>query len=119
MIKSLKQRLALLLILPVAVLLFLAGFSGFIYVRKVLLDEWREAAILQLERAAHQRDMRLSRPIEWIKMFHETSETRGGPATQELILTQLKNLEGITNVNLKWTDNHREPAHMLMPEHHM
>jgi adenylate cyclase len=119
MIKSLKQRLALLLILPVAVLLFLAGFSGFIYVRKVLLDEWREAAILQLERAAHQIDMRLSRPIEWIKMFHETSETRGGPATQELILTQLKNLEGITNVNLKWTDNHREPAHMLMPEHHM
>ena len=119
MIKSLKQRLALLLILPVAVLLFLAGFSGFIYVRKVLLNEWREAAILQLERAAHQIDMRLSRPIEWIKMFHETSETHSGPATQELILTQLKNLEGITNVNLKWMNNHREPAHMVMPKHPM
>jgi len=119
MIKSLKQRLALLLILPVAVLLFLAGFSGFIYVRKVMLDEWREAAILQLERAAHQIDMRLSRPIEWIKMFHETSETHGGSATQELILTQLKNLEGVTNVNLKWMDNHPEPAHMVMPKHPM
>jgi class 3 adenylate cyclase len=119
MIKSLKQRLALLLILPVAVLLFLAGFSGFIYIKKVMLDEWREAAILQLERSAHQIDMRLSRPIEWIKMFHETSETIGGPATQELILTQLKNLEGVTNVNLKWMDNHREPAHMVMPEHPM
>ena len=119
MIKSLKQRLALLLILPVATLLCLAGFSGFIYVRKVLIDEWQETAILQLERAAHQIDMRLSRPIEWIKMFHETSETRGGPATQELILTQLKNLEGVTNVNLKWMDNHPGPAHMVMPEHPM
>jgi len=119
MIKSLKQRLALLLILPVAVLLFLAGFSGFIYVRKVLLNEWRQAAILQLERAAHQMDMRISRPIEWIKMFHETAENLDGPATQKLILTQLKNLEGVTNVNLKWTDNHPEPAHMVMPEHPM
>jgi len=119
MIKSLKQRLALLLILPVAMLLCLAGFSGFIYVRKVLLNEWRQAAILRLERAAHQMDMRISRPIEWIKMFHETAENLDGPATQELILTQLKNLEGVTNVNLKWTGNHPEPAHMVMPEHPM
>ncbi len=117
MIKSLKQKLSLLLILPVALLLFLAGVSGFIYVRNVLLDEWQKAAILKLERAAHHMDMRLSRPMEWIKMFHETAESRGGPATQELILTRLKNLEGITNVNLKWTDKHSEPSHMIMQKH--
>lgn len=119
MIKSLKQRLALLLILPVALLLFLTGFAGFIYVREVLLDEWREAAILKLERAAHQMDMRLSRSIDWIKMFHETSENRGGPATQELIITQLQNLEGVTNVDLKWMDNRKEPAHEAMHEFQM
>jgi hypothetical protein len=39
MIKSVKQKLSLLLILPVALLLFLAGVSGFIYVRNVLLDD--------------------------------------------------------------------------------
>jgi hypothetical protein len=114
MIKSLKQKLSLLLILPVALLLFLGGVSGFIYARNLLLDEWQEAAILKLERAAHHMDMQLGRPIEWIKMFHETAENRGGPATQELILTRLRNLEGVTNVNLKWTDNHSEPAHMMM-----
>jgi adenylate cyclase len=117
MIKSLKQKLSLLLILPVALLLFLAGFSGFIYARNVLLDEWQKAAILKLERAAHYMDMELSRPMEWIKMFHETAESRGGPATQELILTRLRNLEGVTNVNLKWTDNHSNPAHMIMQQH--
>jgi len=117
MIKSLKQKLSLLLILPVALLLFLAGVSGFIYVRNVLLDEWQKAAILKLERAAHYMDMGLSRPMEWIKMFHETAESRGGPATQELILTRLRNLEGVTNVNLKWTDNHSEPSHMIMQKH--
>ena len=116
MIKSLKQKLSLLLILPVALLLFLAGVSGFIYARNVLLDEWRESAILKLERAAHYMDMRLSRPMEWIKMFHETAESRGGSVTQELILTRLQNLEGVTNVNLKWT-NHSEPAHMVIQNH--
>ena len=117
MIKSLKQKLSLLLILPVALLLFLAGVSGFIYARNVLLDEWQKAAILKLERAAHHMDMRLSRPMEWIKMFHETSESRGGPETQELILTRLRNIEGVTNVNLKWTDHHSEPAHVMMRQH--
>jgi class 3 adenylate cyclase len=119
MIKSLKQKLSLLLILPVALLLFFAGFSGFIYVRKVLIDEWQEAAILKLERAAHYLDMRLGRPIEWIELFHDTAESRGGPGTQELILTRLQNMEGVINVNLKWTDNHSESAHMVMQEHHM
>lgn len=119
MIKSLKQKLSLLLILPVALLLFLTGVSGFIYARNVLLDEWQKAAILKLERAAHYMDMRLSRPMEWIKMFHETAESRGGPATQELILTQIQNLRGVTNVNLKWTDNHLGPSNRAMQNHHV
>ena len=119
MIKSLKQKLSLLLILPVALLLFFTGVSGFLYVRNVLLVEWQETAILKLERAAHHMDMRLGRSIEWIKLFHETAESRSGPATQGLILTRLRKLEGVTNVNLKWTDNHSEPSHIVMQKHHM
>jgi adenylate cyclase len=63
-IKSLNQRLALFLLLPVALLLFLTGFVGFIFARNVLLDDWKEASVLKLQRAAHFIDMRLSRPIE-------------------------------------------------------
>jgi len=43
MIKSLKQRLLFLLILPEALLLVFTGLTGFIYVRfrNALLEEWR------------------------------------------------------------------------------
>ena len=82
MIKSLQQRLTLLLLLPVALFLFLTGLFGFIYARGTLLDEWRETAILKLQRAAHHIDMRLSRPIHRIEMFHETAGGHGGHTVQ-------------------------------------
>jgi len=115
MIKSLKQRLAFFLILPVAILLFLMGLFGFIYAKEIMLDEWREAAILKLQRAAHHVDMRLSLPIELIKGFHETADSRGGYAVQEWILKQLKDLEGVTKVNLQWANDRLE--HMPAPGH--
>ena len=83
MFKTLKQRLALFLILPVAFFLFLTGLFGFLYARGIMLDEWREAAILKMQRAAHHIDMRLNRPIEWINMFHKTSGYGGDFAIQD------------------------------------
>jgi len=115
MIKSLQQRLTLLLLLPVALLLFLAGFFGFVYAKGTMLDEWREAAILKLERAAHHVDMRLTKPIDWIERFHKTADSRGGYAVQEWILKQLKDLEGVTKVNLQWAND--RPEHMPVPDH--
>ncbi len=115
MITSLKQRLAFFLIFPVALLLFLMGLFGFIYAKEIMLDEWREAAILKLQRAAHHVDMRLSLPIELIKGFHETSDSRGGYAVQEWILKQLKELEGVTKVDLQWANDRRES--MPVPGH--
>ena len=63
-IKSLQQRLMLFLFLPVAALLIGMGMIGFVYARNSLLKEWREAAVLKLQRAAHEVDMRLSRPLK-------------------------------------------------------
>ncbi|MEW6664465.1 MAG: adenylate/guanylate cyclase domain-containing protein [Thermodesulfobacteriota bacterium] len=102
MIKTLGQRLVAFLLIPVASLLFLAGFLGFLYARSVMLREWREAAVLKLERAAHHLDMRLSRPVEWIHMFHKTAEDQGGPIVQDWVLDQLRILEGVTRVDLQW-----------------
>jgi adenylate cyclase len=101
-IKSLKQRLVLLVLLPVALLLLVAGFFGFRYARQSLLDEWQEAAILKLQRAAHYIDMRLGRPISWIEMFYKTAGSRGEFATQEWVLRQIKGSEGVTDVSLRW-----------------
>jgi adenylate cyclase len=113
MIKSLRQRLILFLLLPVATLLFIMGFVGFIFARATMLDEWREAAILKLQRAAHHMDMRLSRPIEWMEMFHKTGHYQGDFTIQQWILDQLKDLEGVTKVDLQWVDNRPEPMTMM------
>ena len=113
MIKSLRQRLILFLLLPVALLLFIMGYVGFIFARATMLDEWREAAILKLQRAAHHMDMRLSRPIEWMEMFHKTGHYQGDFTIQQWILDQLKDLEGVTKVDLQWVDNRPEPMTMM------
>jgi adenylate cyclase len=102
MIKSLNQRLVVFLLLPVACLLFLTGFLGFLYARSIMIVEWREAAVLKLQRAAHHLDMRLSRPIQWIHMFHKTAEGQGGAIVQKWILEQLRSSEGVTGVDLQW-----------------
>ena len=118
-VKSLQQRLILFLLLPVACLLFLVGLLGFIYARQVMLNQWREGAVLKLQRAAHYIDMRLGRPIEWIEMFHKTGGQRGEYALQNWILGQLEELEGVTEVHLRWVDQEPERRMMrMMPGMH-
>jgi class 3 adenylate cyclase len=103
-VKSLQQRLIFFLLLPVACLLVLVGLWGFIYARQVMLNQWREAAVGKLRWAAHNIDMRLKRPIEWIEMFHKTGGNRAEYALQNWILDQLHELDGVTKVQLRWLD---------------
>ncbi len=111
-VKSLWQRLIFFLLLPVACLLFLIGLLGFIYARQVMLNQWTEAAVLKLQRAAHNMDMRLGRAIEWIEMFHKTGGERGEYALQNWTLSQLRELEGVTKVHLQWLN--QEPERGMM-----
>jgi len=104
-IKTLGQRITLLLLLPVAVLISVTGVFGFLYARHSLLNEWQEAAILKLQWAAHHIDMRLDRPIQWMEMFHQTGGAMGTYAIQQWIFGQLKGMEGVTDVRLQWMDN--------------
>ncbi|MCF8037483.1 MAG: HAMP domain-containing protein [Desulfobacteraceae bacterium] len=110
MINSMKKRLAVFLIIPVALLLAAAGTAGFIYARSMLLDQWQQGAILKLERAAHYMDMRLGRPIDWIQMFHATGSTSDAPAAREFIINRIKGLDGVAAVDLQWADNLRHPG---------
>ncbi|MGD8530253.1 MAG: SpoIIE family protein phosphatase [Syntrophobacterales bacterium] len=99
-IKSLQQRLMLFLFLPVAALLIGMGVIGFVYARNSLLTQWREAAVLKLQRAAHDVDMRLRRPLELLEMYNRTGGEHFDEHTQEWILEQLRQLEGVERVNL-------------------
>jgi len=113
MIRSLQERLALFLLLPAALLLFAVGFLGFLYARGIMLNQWREAAILRLERAAHHIDMRLTQPMMRIKMFQQAADQQEMSNVQEWIIDRLRELDGVSRVNLEWLAE--EPLEMRMP----
>jgi len=105
-----------MILLPVGLLLFLVGVFGFIYMRGTLFEEWQDASIVKLQRAAHQIDMRLGQVTHWIQMFHKTADTLGGPLVQTWIVQQLRDMKGVTHAELKWKDNDGSQA-TGMPMH--
>ncbi|MCG6915922.1 MAG: SpoIIE family protein phosphatase [Deltaproteobacteria bacterium] len=118
-IKSLQQRLMLFLFLPVAALLIGMGAIGFVYAKNSLLTQWREAAVLKLQRAAHDVDMRLSRPLKWLEMYNDTGGEHFDEHTQEWILEQLRQQEGVVRVELERIDDEGpEPMLHMHMQHH-
>ena len=103
-IESLRQRIGLLVLMPVGVLLVLVGVSGIVFMRGTLFKEWEDTSIIKLQGAAHEIDMRLGRINDWIEMFYRTSDSRGGPLIQKWILEQIKALDGVTDARLTWVE---------------
>jgi len=102
--KSLRKRFYALLLLPVALLLIVFGYLGFSYSRQVLLAQWQETAMLKLERAAHQIDMRLDKFRQWLQLFSRASQSAERERLQPWILQQLRDQEGVEAVRLLWQD---------------
>jgi len=103
-IKTLQQRLIIFLILPMAVFLLSIGVAGYIYIRGTLYQEWQEAAVLRLERAAHHMDMRLNEPLQWIQALANTGGDRRGTDNQNWILKKLREQPGVDRVTLTWQE---------------
>jgi phosphoserine phosphatase RsbU/P len=98
--RTLQQRLSFFVLLPVAVLLLAMGAAGFFYARNKLLDQWGEAAMLRLQRAAHQVDMRLNMPKIWLDLYRRTSNKPYAGWVQDDIIKQLEAVEGVSRVVL-------------------
>jgi phosphoserine phosphatase RsbU/P len=103
-LKSLNQRIAVYMLLPVTFLLLVMGFAGFYYARKTLLQQWSEATTLKLQRAAHLVDMRLNAPKELLKVFHKTADNPYAHHIQETVIEQLRQIESVARVTLTWED---------------
>ena len=109
-IKSLQQRLAIFLLLPVALLLFAMIYVGFTFAKESLLKEWHEVVILRLARSAHFIDMRLSHPKEWLEMFLYAAGDDAYPdAAQQRLVERLKGMDGVARVEVTWLEG-KEPA---------
>jgi sigma-B regulation protein RsbU (phosphoserine phosphatase) len=107
--KSLQQRLAIFVLLPVALLLIGIGFAGFIYSKNSMLAQWRETAILKLQRAAHGVDMRLDLIKKLMEALDEAGEEQDPEFVYSWIVHQLKKAEGVSRVDLTWTNDKAEP----------
>jgi phosphoserine phosphatase RsbU/P len=101
-LKSLQQRLALYLLLPVTLLLIGMGIVGFLYAKNSLIDQRREAAVLKLQRAAHHVDMKLSAPKELLKLFNRTGGISNADYLQDMVIKQIEAMSGVARVSLTW-----------------
>lgn len=100
-IKTLQQRFVVYMLLPVALLMCVMGFAGFVYARNAILTQWEEAAVLKLQRAAHHVDMRLARPKEWVSLYLKLVEDHRHAMSRRLdILKEFENSEGVVAVYL-------------------
>ncbi|MCB2145263.1 MAG: HAMP domain-containing protein [Deltaproteobacteria bacterium] len=99
---TLRARLTALLVLPVVLILLVAGISVFIYARNLMLRQWHETIILQLKRAAHEIEMRLSRPVQLMEMFSQSGTDTPDTGLLEAIVHKLETLPGVVRVNISW-----------------
>ena len=100
--KSLRARLTTLMVLPVIMILLAAGLGGFFYARDRMIKQWNKSVTLQLERAAHEIEMRLSKPIELMTLFSNSGTGESNIGLLEAIVQRIKTLQGVVRVNLKW-----------------
>ncbi|WP_169729010.1 PP2C family protein-serine/threonine phosphatase [Desulfatirhabdium butyrativorans] len=110
--KSLQQRLALFILLPVCLLLVLMGVAGFVYTREKLISEWRVATILQLQLAAHRVDMLLAPVKHQITSINNDDGAEGIPKEVfDWSLARLAQQRGVERVILSWlhTPSIRQP----------
>ena len=96
---SLRQRLLIFLLLPVALLLVGLGGVGFYYARQNLLQSWRDSALFSLERAAHAVDMRLAQPEDAVELINSLAGQ--APTSAEEWEAQLAKLPGVDRVRME------------------
>lgn len=97
--KTLQGRLLLLLLVPVFLILAVVESLSFFYTRAILLNQWEESAVLKLQRAAHHIEMRLLKPLEFIRLVYGHPEQAGGRRFQSRMVKQIESLDGVVNVD--------------------
>lgn len=101
---SLHQRTLLFILIPIFLFLTFAGLFGYRAVRELLLEQWSETALANLERAAHQIDMRLSRPKQILFLLEDLSKKDSTAGIHEFIVDQLSKADDVVSVKVTWPE---------------
>ncbi|PHR30222.1 MAG: hypothetical protein COA36_02225 [Desulfotalea sp.] len=100
---SLKQKLVLFVILPLCLIMLIAGSLGMRLISNVLLKQWEETAISKMQRSAHNVDMRLMRPKELFHFFQQNKQQQLGWRETQLLIAQLRAIDGVVEVKYNIT----------------
>jgi adenylate cyclase len=98
---SLQRRFLVLLLVPVTLILLLAGVGSFMYARYYLLNEWESAARLRLEKTAHVIRMRLDGKRRLIKLIAEAEDVPNSILTQAYLAQKLLQQPGVRFVEIE------------------
>jgi sigma-B regulation protein RsbU (phosphoserine phosphatase) len=109
---SLQQRATLFILLPTLAILLTMGFMSMLLIRQALLEQWQETAIAKLQQAAHHIDMRLLLPKNALKLFREEEGIEIDRHIAQFIVAQLREMEGVIQVNLEWKGDRINDAFM-------
>jgi adenylate cyclase len=116
--KTIQRRLIVLLVIPMTLFLLVFGVFGYHFIQNILLKEWQKVAILQLERAAHQLDMKLTKKKEWMAAFAQAGQAAHGPEIQRWLLQRIKSQSGVSRVSLTWKKAAGDRSARISPIHY-
>jgi phosphoserine phosphatase RsbU/P len=112
-IKTLQQRIALFVLMPVFFILAGMGWASFVMARNALLLQWSETAIANLQKASHMIDMRLSEAKDLFLMLKDDEGQTF--EVQKFIISRLEKMEGVVEVNYDLPESfHESNKHVKM-----
>lgn len=101
MIHSLERRFLVFLLIPVTIVVVVAGVTGFLFARTYLRDQWIATVQLQLDKASHQISMKLEEKLRLINLISKAEGIPNQDITQAFLIQQLAQLDGVRFVNIE------------------
>jgi len=101
---SLQQRTLLFILVPTFLLLMGMSVGGYIFVRNILLHQWGETAIAELQRTAHQIDMRMRKPKDLLQLLQGDGDVSASSQVFDYILKKTEAIHGVVAVKIEWPE---------------
>jgi hypothetical protein len=102
------------LLLPVTLILSLAGIGGFLLAQRYLLDEWTKSAHLRLEKSAHDASMRLKEKLQLMYQIAKTGQVPRQGDVRAFLMRELELQDGVISVKLHTETG--EPSQRTAPD---
>ena len=102
--RSLQQRTLIFVLVPTFLLIMGMSIGGYIFVRNILLNQWGETAIAELQRTAHQIDMRMRRPKDLLQLLQNDGNISVNSQVFNYVLEKTEALNGVVAVEIEWPE---------------